>query len=139
MKLNLIFPDYLVGLAIFFSLGAHYITIFLVTYYTDAGQGAVTAREMITAKEVNPVMGYIFALSGLSKIFSLVVVPAYISAVYISFRLMLGRSISKGKITSEVGATILMQTAMVIVFVFFIDFSHDLAILLGVLAQNGWL
>jgi len=133
MKLHLKAPDYIVLVSILLSIGAHITTIFLISYYTDVAQDIGERVDLTQTLEANPIMAWIFKLNNLNEIFSIVMVPAFIISLYIGFRMFVNRSMME----EWIKRIVTFQFAMTLFVAFFIDFTHDLAFVLGLLAQNG--
>ncbi len=122
-----IVADYLVALAALFSLGAHWTTRFLMAYYTNPGGVAVAIEDVIAVQEANPIMRYVLLLTNANQILQVVIVPAYFLVVWVSYRVFF-----------KPAPVVLFSVALMIVLVFFMDFTNNMASVLGVLARNGW-
>jgi len=132
--MNLIKADLLVAFGILLAIGAHVTTIFLVGFYTDAAAEVVQRVDVIKSFEANPAMGWVLALSNVNQIFAIILRPALLVAFWVAFRIYTSKT-SKNSINQQM---MVWQTATVLFIMFLIDFSHDLALALGLLAGNGF-
>jgi len=125
---RLVGSDYLVIVSVLMLLGAHWITMFMIGYYRSAAESVEQAEAVVQAFESNPFMAWVLNITKVNFMLSIVVVPAYVLTLYVlARRYLINRN-----------PELLGMVALLVFFITFLDFTHDLSILLGTLAGNGW-
>lgn len=112
--------DYIIIFSIIMFIGAHTATNFIIAYHRDTADSIEDANAVMQVMEQNPVARYFLLAKNLNILFSYVVVPAFILATYMAFRLH-----------PSVEPWVLVQVAWIFFFAAFIDVTNDISILLG--------
>ena len=80
--MKLIKADYIFIAGLFFLVGAHLATNFMITYYQEEAEKVGIAKEVVLEMEANPVARFFLGFERFRAIYSYILVPAILSGLY---------------------------------------------------------
>ena len=114
--------DYIFIAALVLFIGAHITTGFLIKYYEDAAEAVGIAKSIALEYETNPVARWFFSLIDIKIMYSYVIMPGVLTALYWFIR----HKYNKEPVAIEAYAIAFFMFGL-------LSFLNDLSLAVGVL------